>query len=110
MSPEERIDFGPLDPARDRQRWERLIASTTARALASRRPVSFAVEFLAWARPALAIAAALALLVWTAAVFGRAARATQPEPAFQLAQWAAQDQLPPTGTIVQVLGGSHVGR
>jgi hypothetical protein len=117
---DERIDLSALDPARDGKRWDEMVDSVAARALAARRrstggasPGPVALQLVAWARPALALAAALALVVWAAALAaGGAARASAPgttrtEPAFALSAWAMQDELPSTEDVLETLGGDH---
>jgi hypothetical protein len=109
---DERIDLSLLDPSRDPKRWERLVASVTSRALAAhRRRLTISYQLTAWARPALALAAAAALASWVGTVVaptrnGSAAR-TEPEPAYVLSAWANGDDVPATPRILEVLGGSH---
>jgi hypothetical protein len=103
MAENDKIDFAALDPSRDGRRWEEMVASIAQRA-ARRRPRSIPGQLSAWARPALAAAAALALLVWTAAfVSGRAVDET--DPTALLSQWAMTDEVPAPATIIEVLGG-----
>ncbi|MBI2894024.1 MAG: hypothetical protein HYY06_10765 [Deltaproteobacteria bacterium] len=107
-----RIDFSPLDPSRDPERWRRMIDSITARALAARGPGSIPQQLLAWSRPALAMAAALTLVIWGAAWASGPEPAPQArtEPAVTLAAWAADDELPPATEILQILGGQNGSR
>jgi hypothetical protein len=68
MREPERLDLSPLDPRRDTQRWEQLVRQIMARSAAELQRRQAAGMFglfdglLAWSRPALATAAALALL------------------------------------------------
>jgi hypothetical protein len=87
----ERIDLSPLDPAADPARWEDVIARTAARAQAARRaPGSFLAQLVSWGRPALGLAAALALVVWGASLLGGQPRRapTRVDPAATLSRWA----------------------
>jgi hypothetical protein len=79
---EERIDFSPLDPTRDRARFDSTVRSISARAagaLAARRARSNPVSELArWRRPVLA-AAAVALLFCGGVLIGVRTPAQVPE-------------------------------
>jgi hypothetical protein len=107
---DEKLDLSALDPTRDTHHWNQLVESVVARALARRQqPLTVGYQMLVWARPILAIAAALAL------VFGirellpheRNASSRSVEPAFVLASWAANDERPDTTRILQVLGSAN---
>lgn len=107
------IDFSALDPGRNQIRWERLIQKVAAEAHAEqRRRMALQEQLLRWARPVLAVAAALCLLVWTAGyvVSPRPATTTaqspsQP-PAFALASWVANDRIPESSELLSTLGGN----
>jgi hypothetical protein len=67
MDDPEPIDLSPLDPERDRERWDLLVDTTRLRVAAvlserAREPDSVSV-LSAWARPILAAAAAVLLLL-----------------------------------------------
>ena len=79
---DDRIDFSALDPARDRVRWEARIAAIAA---AGRR--SLLDDLRAWARPALAAAAAVAVVVWGAAIL-RPAPASTRDPVTDVIRWS----------------------
>jgi hypothetical protein len=70
MMDPERMDLSPLDPARDPERWSRVVAVTRMRveaALLSRASADGVLDQLgAWSRPILAAAAILALVLGTA--------------------------------------------
>jgi hypothetical protein len=105
---DERIDLSSLDPSRNTARWEATICFLAALAAAARRRVTFARQVLLWARPSLAIAAGVALVVWTG-VLVRGQRTTAPgaaieAPEFMLSRWAMSDEAPPTTTVLSVLG------
>jgi hypothetical protein len=110
---DERIDLSPLDPSRDEKRWQRLITGIAERAVAvRRRRVSVRYQLGAWARPALALAAAAAVVAVLGALLGGAtlrggAVATAHDPALTLVEWAATGERPETAALVAVLGGYH---
>jgi hypothetical protein len=111
----EKIDLSSLDPAGDREHWEGLIASVASRAWAARRRRHGVVDQLfVWARPALALAATVALGIWVGALLSAhrpgATAASVQDPAFTLARWATADENPPTASILEVLGEGHDDR
>jgi hypothetical protein len=103
----EAIDFSALDPSRDELRWTRSIVGIVESALAERwRRLSFRQQLLGWARPALSIAAALCLAVWTAGYFShstRQAASTLPPVAIAITTWAANHQVPEPSELLGVL-------
>jgi hypothetical protein len=68
MKEPEALDLGPLDPRPDAERWEAMVAGIMSRCAAelqrrqNLRNTGVFEGLLAWTRPALATAAALALL------------------------------------------------
>jgi hypothetical protein len=118
MSDPEKIDFGPLDPTKDEQRWQRLVAETTSRVRSQRgrRAPTVSGQLVAWGGPALSLAAALALVVWSGSlwVHARTAERTRAvvrsEQAAQLLQWALNDEVPPPEVVLQVVKGGHEDR
>jgi hypothetical protein len=109
---DERIDLSSVDPSRDAQRWDQLVESVASRAWSARqRRFTVGYQLSAWARPGLAIAAAVALTIWAGALTGTGrdtqAAQNQQEPAFALSEWAANDEVPDTSKILTVLGGSN---
>lgn len=110
MSGDGKIDFQALDPSADKERWAKMVASVTARAL-SRRTRSVPLQLLAWARPVLAMAAALAVVVWVGAALADKSRASErPEPAVVLSQWASSEELPSAAHLFDLLGTEHDSR
>lgn len=124
---EDKIDLSAIDPARDRERWEARIQQVAQRALVQRPRArrglapTLGDQLLAWFRPALALAAVLALLVWGAALLGVGRRGERPggrreagaratQPAVVLARWAADDARPEPTEVLLVLGGHHDGK
>lgn len=117
-----KIDLGALDPSRDAARWERrvrAVASRGADAARRRRPGWLALQLAAWARPALACAAALALVVWIPAIVrhappaaaapsaSTASAAAAPE---RLLAWAATDETATASALLLTLGGDDDSR
>jgi hypothetical protein len=115
MTDPEQIDWSPLDPSRDRARWQQLVAATARRARAARKPTLLG-QLVAWGRPAIAGAAALAVIAWggsgwrqnRAAEQARTAR--EREQAVLLSRWAESDELPPPEVLLRVVGGGHDDR
>ena len=105
MSDEGRIDFGPLDPSRDRGRWEAMVGAVVAGGLARRR-LTVGAQLRAWGVPSLALAAVLALVVWLAGMW-RGELVTTVEPTRAVTEWAMKDEIPATDKILEVLGGEH---
>lgn len=113
MTEEDKVDLSPLDPARDPARWDTLVRGVASRALAAHRARNtLAFQIAAWGRPALAAAAALAIVSWALAwssdsgEMRTSADTTQPA-AYQLAGWAATGKLPETPQMMSALGGSN---
>jgi hypothetical protein len=105
------VDLSALDPGRNQLRWERTIQELAAKAHAEHtRRSSVEVQLLRWARPVLAVAAALCLIVWTAGylVGNRrvTARTSAESPALTLASWAARDRIPDSSELFGTLGGN----
>ncbi|MCK6532496.1 MAG: hypothetical protein L6Q84_05930 [Polyangiaceae bacterium] len=107
------LDLSELDPSRDRARWEARIAAVTSQALTRRqRRFSVGDQLVAWARPALAVAASLAIAAWGSAwAFGGNApvAAQRTDPALELARWASSGELPATPQLLQLVGDAHAG-
>src|SRR5258708_7177494 len=60
----DRIDFSPLDPKRDSERFERMVHKVMQGARVTPGPAQLLLEFLRWGRLGLAAAALIALAVW----------------------------------------------
>ncbi len=109
------VDLGSLDPARDPEHWDRLVASVALRAWTARRRRRTVVhQRRLWARPALTVAATVTLGIWAGALLTAsrpaATVASQADPAFTLARWASTDESPPTASILMVLGDTNAER
>lgn len=132
---EDRINLSSLDPARAPLEWELCIARVASEGLARRRrPMGALEQIQAWLRPAVAVAAVLALLAWSVAFWagggkwfrgasegapgvastserdepGVVSTSERDEPALVLAKWALVDARPSPSEILNVLGGGHV--
>ena len=110
---DEPIDLSMLDPTRNRQRWQSRIDKIvvdTVRAR-QRRPGLFD-QVDRFARPALAIAATLALISWGATLQAgnQATTSAVGSPTTTLLQWAMNDEVPSTSEVFQSLGVQYVRR
>jgi len=108
---EDRIDFSALDPSRNELRWTRSVDALVGRALVERRKrLSVEQQLLRWARPVLAVAAGLSFVAWTASYLAsnRAQQVStvQNPPALNLANWAANNQIPEPSDLFGTLGGN----
>jgi hypothetical protein len=107
----DKIDLSSLDPTVDSERWNRLVESVTARALAARGQLTLASQLLEWARPTLAVAASVAMVAWWGASF-RAPEAMpvghlQKEAPWILTRWAVSGEEPPVASMLEVLGAGQ---
>ncbi|HWO14943.1 MAG TPA: hypothetical protein VNN80_35815 [Polyangiaceae bacterium] len=101
------IDLSPLDPARDAERWERLVQRVVARA---QQAPSLVVQLSRWRRPVLALASAAALFSWLGAAFvpagaerGTAALGSELAPGFTLSLWAESGASPSTKEMLELM-------
>jgi hypothetical protein len=114
------IDLTPLDPSRDRERWERRIAAIAALAAPelARRAVEAAGEgespalvLLGWFRPALAAAAVLAALSVTLLSAGDPAPPAVTAEALRLpepvALWLGDEQPPTLAEVTLAVQGDR---
>lgn len=107
-----KIDLSPLDPSNDRPRWNALLESIVSRAIEVRqRRLSFGYQLFTWARPAFALAVALAFfVVASASLRDESARievGPQVKPTVMLAVWAATNERPSTKAIFQLFRGTN---
>src|SRR5689334_5673324 len=108
MKEGEKIDFGVLDPSRDEARWQQMMRSVTDRAMRGRRaPRSIPVQLISWARPTLAIAAALTMLVWVGALFGKPVRQQPADLDHALSQWQNKSDVLAAERLMQALGDAY---
>ncbi len=102
-----KIDFSGIDPKSNAERWNRQVDATVARALARRRSGSFAFTLLEWARPALLVAASLALVTWCGAGVRQSRtneRRGTDDAAWILTRWAVTGEEPSVASMLEVLG------
>lgn len=106
-----RIDLSPLDPSNDTQRWNVLIESIVERATKLRqRRLSFSYQLFTWAKPAFALAVALAFIVVIgASLHGQRSQIETPSqvnPTLMLAVWASTNERPSIKTIFELFRGT----
>ena len=105
---DDKLDLSALDPTRDALRFERMVRSLSAKAVEQRSqqadPLSFAVR---WWRPALALAACLALLAWVPSLWGASGssgQATTSDPSTTLLSWASGEGPTSAADVLATLG------
>ena len=102
-----KLDFSVLDPHRDAERFNRMVDATLERALSRRRGGTFAFTLLEWARPALLVAASIALVSWCS-VSVRQGKLPEPQraddAAWVLTRWAVTGEQPSVASMLEVLG------
>jgi hypothetical protein len=107
---EQPLDLSVLDPTCTPERWSKIVDSVATRAwLTRRRQLTILAQMIRWARPALAIAATVALVCWMGSHRATTSDSAQLAPAEQLSDWAACDTRPATSEIFAVLGEVHGG-
>lgn len=108
-----RFDFSSIDPSRDRVSWEQKISTIATRAAAAVRvPWTVSAQLAAWLRPALALAAGVAVVLWlavplTAPSSTSSVRARQLDPAVALERWALGEVNHSVWTQLETLGVDH---
>jgi len=107
---DERLDLTALDPTRDPMSFERRVRATVAAAMARRKRTT-TTEALRWWRPALALAASLALAAWLPVLLGggtdEPATVTRTDPALDLLTLARADASPSAADILTTFGASR---
>jgi hypothetical protein len=108
---DDRIDFSALDPKRDTARFKRMVDSIVAGA---RSPVSAALflvhELVSWGRPAVAIAALLALTAWLPTLvrngsnWGQSPFSAMNDPVDLVSSWARTGRVPSEVDPIEALG------
>ena len=101
-----KIDFSVIDPKRDADRWNRMVDTTLQRALAQRQS-AVSVTLLEWARPALLVAAGMALVSWCGVTVRQNEMVEQrgaDEAAWVLTRWAVTGEEPSVASMLVVLG------
>jgi hypothetical protein len=112
MRDDDKIDFSSLDPMCDRVRFEGMVQTIVERASAKTDALSdepsIASQLATWARPALALAAGLTVLVWAGALFSKPTASQTTQPAWALSTWAFNDQVPAANEILEVMSDDTV--
>lgn len=100
------IDFSVIDPQRDPERWNRQVEATAARALARRKGGAFTFTLLESARPALLVAASVALVTWCGAAVrqGSTTENGADDAAWVITRWAVTGEEPSVASMLEVLG------
>jgi hypothetical protein len=99
---DEKLDLSALDPSRDPERWERLIARVSAHATAPRAPSpSIAFDLVRWGRPLMAAAALLAVATWVPAWLRERSAPVQPLTPTGLAEWAQSGAIPSNVDVLE---------
>jgi hypothetical protein len=105
----DRIDFSPLDPKRDPERFERMVHQVLQGATAATGPAQLLLEFLRWGRLGLAAAALIALAVWlprltdTMQVSESGSNRGNNVVAL-VSTWARSGEVPTNVDVIQTLG------
>ena len=117
MREPDRPDLSPLDPRRDPQHWEMMVRRIMARSAAELQRRQMAGHFglfdglLAWSRPALATAAALALLSLIALSRGETPAMTtfirSPAMPVEVSVWLEQGQPPSMLDLIVLRNGEN---
>ena len=106
---DDKLDLSPLDPEQDEERWEALVTSITRRAVAARERRGLFGEMLTMSRPALALAAGVAIIVWMGAISMRHAEhaPSREDRVMTLLSWANAPTMPEPSEILATFGGNH---
>lgn len=106
-----KIDFSLVDPKKDPFHWEMMVQGVLKRVEESKVSLTLLGQLVYWAKPALVMAAAVALLCMLGAVAidttGEASGVTSQSPAVALSSWASGESLPGTAQILTILGENH---
>lgn len=110
---DDKLDLSALDPTRDALRFERMVRAVAAKAAQQRRPADPFGEVLRWWRPALALAASLALVLWAPSLLGasstststaQSAAAANSDPGTTLLAWASGEGPSTAGEVLAAFG------
>lgn len=103
------LDLSALDRHGDPARYRRQVAALAAAALEP-VPSPFLLEFVAWSRGAVAVAAILALVawlpVWTSDRPAEVTASGSEDPVLQVAAWAQAGAIPSDANLLALVGGS----
>jgi hypothetical protein len=106
----DRIDFSPLDPKRDSERFERMVHKVMQGARVTTGPAQLLLEFLRWGRLGLAAAALIALAVWLPRLTAdkmqvSVSGSNRADSVVALVStWARSGEVPTNVDVIQTLG------
>lgn len=103
------IDFSSLDPARHRDAWDHRITTIVQTAVAARLERENLLAYvLRYSGPALAVAAAIALVSWIFAMQTHYSPSTfsAKTAATELLEWASKDAVPSTSEVLASFGAN----
>ena len=106
----DRIDFSPLDPKRDPERFERMVHQVLQGARAATGPAQLLLEFLRWGRLGLAAAALIALAVWLPRLradkmqISESGSTRGDNVVALVSTWARLGEVPTNVDVIQTLG------
>jgi hypothetical protein len=101
-----KFDFSVIDPQRDPERWNRQVEATVTLALAGRQRGLLARMLVDCARPALLVAASIALVSWCGANVRQSSHQSvrsSDDAAWVLTRWAVTGEEPSVASMLQVL-------
>lgn len=105
---DDKLDLSPLDPTLDAAGFEAMVQSIAARAA---RQIAAAPEeiMLRWWRPALALAASMAMAAWGPSLLAarQPTSASAQDPAAALLQWSRGEGASSAAEILESLGASR---
>lgn len=106
-----RLDLSALDPTRDALRFERMARSVAAKAVERRKLADPLGEVVRWWRPALALAATLALVFWAPSLLGSSTsssstsdEAASVDPSTTLLTWASGEGPSSAADVLATFG------
>ncbi len=106
----DRIDFSPLDPKRDPERFERMVNQVLQGATTATGPAQLLPEFLRWGRLGLAAAALIALAVWLPRLTADKMQVSESgsnrgnNVVALVSTWARSGEVPTNVDVIQTLG------
>ena len=96
------IDFSPLDPKRDPDRFERMVRNVVSGVQRASTPAPLLLDFWRWGRLGLLAAALMALAAWLPSL------TAQQHPAADavalVSSWAQNGEVPANVDLIQTLG------
>ena len=108
-----KLDLSSLDPSRNTERWDHLVESIAARAVARyEQRLTIGYQLWAWSRPVLAAAAIVTLIVGAKALLTHdgSSRTVLSEfrKVYVLAELSGNEEHPEPSNVLQVLGEPNV--